>query len=364
MAGLLVESFGWLATDNDIANRGWVVSEAGKWFADASGGPDGQPALRVTNGDGASITRPLARTGSGTTLRIAGYVKTTVNYVGDNTPAFRSEILFGVFNIADNVNLCIGLNSGGLLTLCRMESNSTLTIVGTGTTIIDTGDWFRVEIEILIDASAGVAKLWVNGIQEIDLSGVDTQDTTGGVEVFTHFILGCADGTVATNNSIFFSDFVVWDEGGSEFTGEFGNKVHKIKYIQPDSTGTTTDFTPSTGANFENVDEVGIDADTTYNESSVSTNRDIFNYEAISVTLDEIFTVSSTSIVRNTDVGAIDARNVNKSSAVITPGPTYTINTTNYGDTVLEQVLDNNPNTSAQWTETTVDAAEFGYENI
>lgn len=256
-----------------------------------------------------------------------------------------------------------GFTSGSVAYITRFDDalvNSAAAVGGFGATVLDTGQWYHIEIEFVSgDSTAGVAKLWIDGVLDINLAAGDTNAAVSPnqfQDLDTLKLLGQS----GQNNSFAVDDLVVWDDVGTAFTGQLGR--HRMECLRPNAAGDSADFTPSSGSNYAAVDDTGPDGDATYVQSGTSGHKDLYNYGAMATSPLTIKGVVVTAIVKNTDVGSIGMRNLVKSGSTTVNGATKTLDFSSYKP--MQEMFAVDPNTSAAWTITGVDAAQFGLEVV
>lgn len=249
------------------------------------------------------------------------------------------------------------LNGGGLGFHggdCRAYSygspSSGLVVMSPNPFSVDT--WHHVEISVLFHVSNGFFKAWVDGVLVIDYTGSTSSITT---EDITNFFWCCGSNAEET----LIDDLVVWSSAGSYFThAQLG--LHQIDTISINNNGSVNQFTPLSGNNYENIDESGYhDNDTTYNESSVVGNKDLFSVNSLSETPDNIFAVQVSNRVK-APTGTERAAGLIKSGSNESGGAN-TVLTSSYSH--LASVFPVDPDTSAQWTRSAVEAAEIGIQH-
>lgn len=159
----------------------------------------------------------------------------------------------------------------------RHNVDGTMSILR-GTTVLDTSDlsesfgvgdgWHYVEIKATIDNAAGVIVLKVDGVEWLSFSG-DTQNAASAQVNRVTFLDG------SNNGRLWFDDIYMFDSTGG-INNDFAGDCRVVGAV-PNGAGYYTDFTPLTGANYENVDETGAhDGDSSYNYASVSGYIDSF----------------------------------------------------------------------------------------
>jgi hypothetical protein len=130
--------------------------------------------------------------------------------------------------------------------------------------------------------------------------------------------------------------------------------------ILPDGAGNSTDFTPSAGSNFQNVDETSTDSDTTYNSETTAGDHDTYTYAAVGLT-GNVRAIQTNLVVRSTGAGAETLRPKIRISGTDYSGTTVGC-TTSYLDKM--EVFETSPATAVVWTVSEIDGAEFGIELV
>jgi hypothetical protein len=143
-------------------------------------------------------------------------------------------------------------------------------------------------------------------------------------------------------------------DGTGPMSDFLGNRA--VRAMRSDGAGDDSDWTPSAGSNYQNVDEVELDEDATFNETSTPAHQDLFTY-------DDVSGVSSIDgIMINTEsrvtTGSMDLQTVCKSGSTVDLDSAETITSQTYVST--QYVLEEDPDASAAWTPTTLNAAQFG----
>jgi hypothetical protein len=129
--------------------------------------------------------------------------------------------------------------------------------------------WYIVEIHLKM-ADAGIAEMWVDGVSAGSWSG----DTLAGTDTKISRMLFFAEGG-AYGNGWYFDDIAVNDTSGTVNNGRCGDG--HILGMRPNGAGSTTEWTPLSGNNYENVDEIPADNDTTYIYTTENGKKDFYN---------------------------------------------------------------------------------------
>ena len=264
----------------------------------------------------------------------------------DNVPTGdNGNYPFVAVHSSNGVNCLIEANSDFSMTAYKTSYAS---LDSTAPNVIVNNVWAYFEMEVYCHDSTGYVKLRINNVEVLDLTNKDTKGST------------IADiGKVQWRNnpgaSFYFQDLYIINTTGSSNTTFLGDS--KVEIVRPNAPGTHTDFTPSAGANWENVDEVDCDDDTTYNQSKVVDEKDTYNLSAIAVTGAPIFGIQQQSIVRKTDASIRYGKQLIRSGTteVLTDEYQFNDNFTGY-----HHVLDEDPDTSTTWVEAGINALESG----
>lgn len=238
----------------------------------------------------------------------------------------------------------------------RVKSDGTIaayrssTLLGTSTNQLAATNWYYIELKVVTHDSTGTVDIVVNGSNWLSLTSQDTQP--GANAYHTAVRLGLNDGAVFTR----YDDMYILDSTGSANNDFLGNR--KVITLDPSAAGDTTQWTPSAGSNYENVDDGGlVDEDTTYNETSTDTDQDLYNYGNLS---GDVSSVDGIQIVTETRVttGQMDLSSVIKTGVTTSPGTPETVTSTSY--ITVNRIEEQDPDTAAAWTPSGVNGAQFG----
>lgn len=305
----------------------------------------------VSQGDGRSATaRTGTRSAQATTLGL-------IRNIGSNLATF--VIGFGIFK--GDATTFLRLFDGGTeqLTLLRKSDGAievrrgkaSGTIIGTSAAgVFPVNAWTYIEVKATINDTTGAVEVHVNGTSVLTLSSVDTKNTANAF--ITRYALSTG----------LYDDHYFLDTTGSAPTNDMLGDV-KVEVIYPNAAGDSTDFTPSAGSNFQNVDDVTTnDGDSTYNESSTTGQIDLFNLQPLVATSGVVFAVQSHMVARKTDGVVREVRQKLKSGSTVVDGATVGLGTSYQQYHGVIEELD--PDTAAAWTISGVNALQAGYENI
>jgi hypothetical protein len=133
--------------------------------------------------------------------------------------------------------------------------------------------------------------------------------------------------------------------------------------IKPTSDNGTNQWTPNSGTtHFNRLTEIPEDTNTTYLSDATSGDTEEFGYGSTGSEVTSIKGIQVNTVFETDSATAFSMKNHVKSGATTsddggTAGVNGTYNTASY-------VLETDPNTSALWTKTNVDACLFGVKTV
>ena len=221
------------------------------------------------------------------------------------------------------------------------------TEIGRGFLTIGLYKWFYVELKVKCNDTTGTFELRVGGKVIASGSGLDTK--AGTDLYYSRVLFGNS-----SNDSYRIDDIYICDGSGSDNNDFLGDV--RVAILQPDGAGNSSDFTPLSGNNYENVDENPSDDDTTYVESSTSTNKDLYTCD--NVTSSDIKGIHICTQCRETDGTPFSLITPIRSNSTDYDDSSQAVGGTSY--TNLSRIAETDPDTGSAWTDTNLNAAEFG----
>jgi hypothetical protein len=317
------DGFDLYATKTDIGLRAGVIAAPG--FANFATGRLGSGQC-ITTAQGYSFA-PFASAQSALSLGVAYQVNglsqagSFLNFYNGGTP------------ICD-----LRITSTGALQATR-DGN----VLGTSSTIITPDTWCYIEVEVTRHASAGAFKAYVNGVQMLNLTGVNT----GGSDIDKITLAsGSAD--------IKLDDLYVTDTATK--LGEC-----RIDTLHPTADTATKDWTPSTGSsNYAMVDEAQF-VTTDYVSAGTAGNKDYYALADLSFNPLTIHAVSVVTMAKKDDATTRTFRGNIKSSSSEGNGATRGLGTSL---SIYSDIFPTDPNGSIAWTQSSVNAAQVGIEVV
>jgi len=218
------------------------------------------------------------------------------------------------------------------------------TLLGTSTGTISFNTWYYLELKVYSDAS-GTWDLRINGTSWASGSSTDTRCNG---ELNSGFFLDAGE-----NMSVIYDDIYCLDSTGSYNNDCLGPQ--QVMAIIPDGMD-TTGWTPSASTNNSCVDDgPGINT-ADYVTADANDEKDLYDYAAIASGMGEI-----NGIVIHTETEVIAG--AGSVTTVIKSGSEYDETSDNQvsgSRHSVSRLAERNPNGSAQWTESSVNAAQFG----
>lgn len=242
-------------------------------------------------------------------------------------------------------------DGGATQIACYFDGYDLLVYRGLGTALLGTAsnvftnwnEWRYIEIKLTFNSTSGVVVVKSNETELLNLSSQNTQATANAYA--NHFTMKGAYSGV----DIHYDDLYIDD---ANFHGDV--RVHTFN---PDSDGTHSDFTASAGSNYQCVDEGQPNDDTDYVYSSTVGHKDTYG-----ITTGSLYTVKGaqlTNYVRKDDAGTRKIKPLCRSNSTDYQGSEVDLDTSYRAVTEL---WENDPADSNAWTQTKLEAAEFGLE--
>lgn len=211
--------------------------------------------------------------------------------------------------------------------------------------------WAYIEVKVKIHPTAGTLDIHVNGASVLSLTGLNTRQSANSSADRITFVGGLNDNT-------FLDDLYVLDNTGSNNTTFLGPQ--KITAIFPTGDHGTNQWA-ATGAGTTHADRVKEnphDSSTTYLSDATSGDTEEFDYADTGSEVTSIKGVQVNTVFETDSGSAFSVKN-HVSSGGTSSDDAGTAGT-NGTYTTAVRVLETDPNTSALWTKTNLDAALFG----
>ena len=267
----------------------------------------------------------------------------------------RTEYYFGFDCIQNGTSLFAILDTTGA-TICTVTgssvNNNIVTTFGNSANgTFPYSSWGNIQVYLLVSASAGMLTVKANGTQVLALTGLNTGTHSIGSALLS------APSTV--NGTQYFDNVWVFNTLGTH-SNTFPIGPMLIQPLFPNADGTYTNWTTSSGStHYTRVNQNPADDDTTYNYDSTAGDVDSYLVTPLSGVISQVHAVQVGAVVRRENYVAKNMNLIAKSGSNFTKGINVMTPLYYQSQTML---LTDDPNTSAQWTQSGVNAMEIGVE--
>lgn len=251
-----------------------------------------------------------------------------------------SDTIFLQFMEGSTVHVDVRLTASGTI---RVTRNGTS--LGLGTAVLSPDTFYQLVIHVKIHDSTGEVHLWVEGVSDISATGLDTMN--GGTGICNSYSIHGRFGWTTRHD-----DIHIWS----------GNDNKGISWVEgalPDADGAHDDWTTSSGTDhFPLVDDAAPD-ESSYVYSDTAGLRDSYEFpDVATVPTSTVLAVGLTVVSKKLDIGArslapsvrVDGADFDAADA----SPSLSLGR-------VMGVWDENPDTTAPWTVSEVNAAEGGF---
>lgn len=296
-------------------------------------------------------------------IGVGGHAYLQKNIGGTEDTMITGFAFYSATNL-DGTHTLMSFYEGGTCHIDLRENNSnprTLTLTRDGTTL-DTetsayseDTWNYIEMKATIHDTTGSFEVRVNGVTIMTGTNVDTKN--GGTGYIDTMLIGPRTGSSDEDYDYRYDDWYVCDDTGSlnnDFLGDM-----RVEALYPNGAGNSTQWTPSAGSNYQNVDETPSDEDSTYNASSSASQIDLFTMTNMSSATNLVHGIREIVEFRKDDAGSRTLRQVVRTGSTDYEGSDLTASDSYIYRTAVRET---SPNTSAAWTETNVNGLEAGYK--
>lgn len=220
------------------------------------------------------------------------------------------------------------------------------TLLGTSPVFCALSEWATLEFDVYIHDTAGYVNIHKNG-NSTPFYSVTNADTKAGTNAYVNKIgvvpLGTYTGTTFKVDDMYVAD------------SRLGNV--KVETLFPSGAGATTQWTPLSGANYENVDENPSDGDTSYVSTATTGQIDTYAFGDLASTTGVIAAVKVNVVAKIDVAGACEIAPVLRPASTDRLGNAITPST-NYA--WYNQIFNINPEDSQAWEIADVNGSEFG----
>ncbi len=338
MALLLIEGFDHFA-ETEADEKGWTVGQPSYAAIGSTYGRFGGQGVEMINCSFSSfgyISKSLGVNKSTIYFGIA------VKKVEQGIPSINT-VDWGLINFLDDVGvkqIKLFINGSYGLTAYR----DTILLGSSADGVVPDNKWFYLEGKITISDTIGEVTLRINETQVLNLT---SQDTKNGSDYMRYvYISAIYDDMIAYYDDLYIDD--------AQFHGDC-----RVRTFMPDLDGNSADFTRSAGSNdYECVDETLTNEDTDYISSNTLNHKSIFG-----ITTGALGTVKAIQVnnsCRLDEAGVRKIKAIARSNATDYQGAESGEIAANYA--MESEIWELDPDDSGAWTQTKLEAAEFGLE--
>lgn len=168
-----------------------------------------------------------------------------------------------------------------------------LAAIPSGTVMLNVQNHFRIKIKI--HATTGTIDVWLNGVNVLSASGLNTtsygESDVGSIKTYSANSSNVAGG--------YFSNIAIGTAAG-DISG-----VQRLRALFPTGAGAHSDWTPLSGSNYANVDETTPNDDTDYNSSATLGNIDTYAIDDMPSDTIGISAIAVTVRLKKTDANSL-----------------------------------------------------------
>lgn len=217
--------------------------------------------------------------------------------------------------------------------------------------------WYTLEIEILADNS-GYCIVRIDGSEVINHSG-DFRESFNWPGIKAVSFVGKDE---PTGQGVLWDDVIIYQGDGTDFNSFLGPT--RIVTLAPNASGDSSDGTPTSGSNYENVDETGgHDGDTTNVSFSTAGDKDLYGCEDLPISPSEIKAVVVSAFSKAGGNVPREAKLKVKHSTTEADGSDFQVPHA-LGYKIRQDAFSTNPSTTSAWTESEINAMQIGIEVV
>jgi hypothetical protein len=348
MSILFVDGCDWYATSGDIIKK-WSNID-GSIALSTSTGRFGGGTLKINGvgiGGQSGFRGPIGLFNFGTYPQ--GRFGFSFKIIAGSGPCSFAAVQLASNAISSNDQL-LGLRiSGVVANVCNAVTPTTHSSIN-----VNDNAWHWIEVGF--NQSTLAVTVYVDGVTNFTFTATSSQ-----IDV-TYDTISLSSTASGSSPDLSFDDIIIWQNDSLGLTtSPIG--LQRIYTEYPTSDSTQADFTRSTGTTgFNLINDVG-DGDSSYIESAVSNNKDLYNYGPITSNPDilGVTAVVINNYAKNPGSGTINYEAAVKSGATSANGTSKSLGGSY---TLYQDVFMQDPNTSAAWTLTNLNNAQFGVKVV
>lgn len=248
---------------------------------------------------------------------------------------------------------CVAITAGGVLRVYRGTSGGTQ--LGSDGSTLTPGTAYYIEVDATLDDTVGAVTVTLDDVDDITVSGADTQNGGSPVALSIVRITGGSGEEV-------FADYYIVDPGDAT-----GRVTKKGSGARVDSritiaNGALSNCIANAGTNSSAVDDDGYDSDTTYVATQTAGARDLFVITQMTHNPSSVDAIQINAVAKKMDSEARSIRPIVRAAdGTIYPGETTAL-TTSYASSVTIVESGGDYDDGDAYTQAGINARQFGYE--
>jgi hypothetical protein len=337
----------WLATKWDASSYTNPASVTGRFGGLAM-------ALDSVGPSGAFIL--TASQLSSQPTRVIGFAVKISGVASNNMPSPQQNGGYPFISVMDDATeqLRLGIDSNGSLWVVRDPGGAVALLGHSAANALTQNTWYYLEFKYTIHSSAGSYDIHVNGTSVLSGTSKNTQasgnTSSNGIQIWSNWTTN-----IVTYPMVTIDDVYVLNSTGSSnntFLGEC-----QILTSLPASDGSNTGLTPNSGtAHFSRVNESDPNSDTSYVSANTAGATDTYHFAPVSAS-GAVAGVQIVMTARRDATGTRAVAGVTKSGATTDVGSPIVLNSSYR---MARQIEETDPGTSAAWTTSGINSAQFG----
>jgi hypothetical protein len=235
----------------------------------------------------------------------------------------------------------------------KLYTGDSATLVGTTPLLYSPATWYVIELHIKIATSGGILEFRVNGLPMLSYMG---NTNPGSLNTINNIYAGPASG--GNSQYIYYDDIIINDTNGTA-NNSWPNGA-RIILLRPNGAGTTTQLTPSAGANYACMNETPPSL-STYVSGNADGLLDTYALPDVANDGRVIQTIRVDNFPMKVGAPAVN----NLKCAIRTGGANYVspaIAVPTAAMALLSSYWDTNPATGLPWTVADINALEAGVQ--
>lgn len=339
MSILHMEGFDTYASTSDF---GQAYSSGNTPTLQTAGGRFGGGAIQFGQNGNENLIKALGATYSDVIFGFAFKATSAPNNPGLGI-AFLSS------SAGTEFSLCVNEAIGALF---AYRGGSSLGSTSGG--VIPSGQWVWIEGRVKFSTTVGIVELYVNGVEVLNLTGVNTLNNGGQTGVNTAGI-GACPGNYSPYG--YADDWYVLDPNTAPNQVRLGNS--RISTLVPASDAGPNTGTPDTGTtHYTQVDEIRWSS--AHSLTLASGQEELFGMSALGATPYQISAVRVLAVVNKSDAGTCTLEPVIVSGGTEQDGAGVSIGASGASYGQVTGIFEQDPHTSAAWSLAGITAMQCG----